>query len=115
MYLTNTLQAELITYFYPQRMTDDEAAAAQVKKHAEQRVGGMLDILEAQLEQSNGPWLLGRNYSIVDPYLMMLSRWTRAIQNPARNRPHLSKFLAAMVARPAVQRAFEMEELQPPF
>jgi glutathione S-transferase len=37
MYLTNTIQAELLYYFYPQRLSADEAAAAQVKTHAEQR------------------------------------------------------------------------------
>jgi glutathione S-transferase len=117
VYLTNTLQAELITYFYPHRLTDDEGAAAQVKRHAEARIsgeGGMLDILEAQLAQSGGPWLLGAHYTAADPYLMMLARWTRGMANPARNRKRLLGFLDAMAARPAVQRAFEQEGLKPP-
>ena len=116
-YLTNTLQAELITYFYPGRMTDDEAAATQVKQHAEARIsaeGGMLDILEAKLAQSGGPWLLGPHYTAADPYLMVMARWTRGMANPARNRKHLGRFLEAMAARPAVQRAFEQEGLKPP-
>ena len=117
VYLTNTLQAELITYFYPHRLTDDEGAAAQVKRHAEGRItdaGGMLDILEAQFAHSRGPWLLGAHYAAVDPYLMMLARWTRGMANPARNRKHLNAFLTAMAARPAVQRAFAQEGLMPP-
>lgn len=117
VYLTNTVQAELITYFYPNRMTDDEAAAAQVKRHAEARIsgeGGMLDILETQLAKSGGPWLLGAHYSAVDPYLMVMARWTRGMANPARNRKHLGRFLEAMAARPAVQRAFEQEGLKSP-
>lgn len=117
VYLTNTVQAELITYFYPNRMTDDEAAAAQVKRHAEARIsgeGGMLDILETQLAKNGGPWLLGAHYSAVDPYLMVMARWTRGMANPARNRKHLGRFLEAMAARPAVQRAFEQEGLKPP-
>jgi glutathione S-transferase len=116
IYLTNTLQAELITYFYPGRLTDDEAAAAQVKARAEERIsgqGGMLDIIENQLAQSGG-WLLGARYSAADPYLMMLARWTRGMAHPARDRSHLSRFLDAMAARPAVQRAFEQEGLKPP-
>ncbi|MFS8085426.1 MAG: glutathione S-transferase family protein [Acidobacteriota bacterium] len=117
VYLTNTLQTELITYFYPHRMTDDEAATAQVKKHAEAHVsgpGGMLDILDARLAQSGGPWLLGAHYTAADPYLMMLSRWTRGMANPARNRKHLARFLEQIAGRPAVQRAFEQEGLKPP-
>lgn len=117
VYLTNTLQAELITYFYPRRLTDDDATAEQVKRHAEARVSGegaMLDILDAQLARSGGPWLLGAKYSAADPYLMMLARWTRGMAHPANRRRHLKPFLDAMAVRPAVQRAFEQEGLKPP-
>jgi glutathione S-transferase len=117
VYLTNTVQAELLLYFYPERLTDDPAAALQVKQHAEARLtgdGGMLDILDAQLAKSGGPWLLGPRYSAADAYLMVLSRWTRMMANPARNRQHIGRFLEAMAARPAVQRAFEQEGLKPP-
>jgi len=115
IYLTNTLQTELITYFYPQRLADDEAAAAQVKRHAEERIGGMLDIIEAQLVASGGPYLLGDRYTAADPFLMMLSRWTRGTARPAKTMPHLARFLETMAARPAVQRAFTMEKLSPPW
>ena len=114
IYLTNTLQAELIIYFYPDRLTGDEATAAVVKKHAEARVGGMLEILDAQLGASGGPWLLGAQYSAADPYLMMLSRWTRAMDKPAKTYPRLGQYLQALAARPAVQRTFEQEGLEPP-
>jgi len=115
IYLTNTLQAELITYFYPERLADGEAAAAAIKQCAEQRVGGMLDILEAQLRKSGGPWLLGGRFSAVDPYLFMLCRWTRGMRNPARNRPLLKAFVERMMARPAIQAAHDQEGLKPPY
>lgn len=113
VYLTNTLQAELLTYFYPDRLTDDAAAAAQVKAHAESRVGAMLDLIESTLA-AGGPYLLGEHYSAVDPYLLMLARWTRLMQRPARQRPHLARYLDLMVSRPAVQRAFASEGLTAP-
>lgn len=119
MYLTNTLQTELISYFYPDRQVNDAMAAAQVKENAEQRVSGMLDILEAALkenaEQSRGPYLLGQQYSVADPYLLMLCRWTRAMHKPAKARPYLGAYLAQVFSRPAVRKAFEMEGLQAPF
>lgn len=114
VYLTNTLQAELITYFYPERLVDDEATAGQVKAHAEARVGGMLDLLDKTLAESGGSYLLGERYTAVDPYLFMLSRWTRMMHNPARNRSHLGAFLKMMVERPAIKRALEQEELGDP-
>ncbi|MEP7083900.1 MAG: glutathione S-transferase family protein [Betaproteobacteria bacterium] len=117
VYMSTTLQPELITYFYPHRLTDDKATAEQVQRHAEARVSGpgaMLDILDAQLARSGGPWLLGAQYSVADPYLMMLARWTRGMAEPANKRKHLRPFLDAMAERPAVRRTFEQEGLQSP-
>jgi glutathione S-transferase len=119
VYLTNTLQAELITYFYPDRLVDNAEQAAVVKRHAEERVGAMLDLMEKHLaeraEQGQGPFFLGEGLSAVDPYAFMLTRWTRGMQNPARNRPHLSRYQQMMLARPAVQQTFAAEGLREPF
>lgn len=115
MYLTNTVQAELLLYFYPERLTDDAAAAAQVKAHAERRVGEMLDLIEAALAAGTGPYLLGAKYSAVDAYLLMLCRWTRNMGRPARARPLLGRLLDTVMARPATQRAFAKEGIAAPF
>jgi len=113
---TNTLQAMLMLYFYGGRLLDEgnAEAAAQVKAHAEARVGGMLDQLDAQLASHGQDWLLGAAFSAVDPYTLMLCRWTRGFARPARSLPHLGPYLQRMLARPAVQRAFASEQLQPP-
>jgi len=114
IHLTNTVQAELITYFYPERQTDDAAAATQVKAHAEARVGGMLDRIEAALAE-RGPYLLCDDFSVADLYLLMLSRWTRGFAKPARNRPALRRLLDRLAERPAVQRVFAKEGIAAPF
>jgi glutathione S-transferase len=114
VYLTNTLQAELLTYFYPERLSNDAEATAQVKAHAEARIGGMLDLIENAFAVHGGPYLLGARYSAVDPYLLMLCRWTRNMGNPARNRRQLGGYLERLVARPAIQRAFAGEGLGAP-
>jgi glutathione S-transferase len=115
MWLTNTLQAALILYFYPQRWADDAAGAAQVKAHAEQKIAAMLDQLDAQLAAHGRPWLLGAGYSAVDPYALMLGRWTRGFARPARSLPHFGPYLQRMLQRAAVQRTFEQEGLAAPF
>ena len=114
-WLTNTLQAALLVYFYPERWADQPAAIAQVKAHAEASIGRMLDRLDAQLERHRGPWFLGAAFSAVDPYALMLCRWTRGFGRPARSLPHLQPWLARMLERPAVQRVFEQEELAEPW
>jgi glutathione S-transferase len=113
IHLTNTLQAELLTYFYPHRQTDDEAAAARLQAHAERRVGEMLDRIEPSL-QEGGPYLLGDTFSVADLYLFMLGRWTRGMANPARNRPALRRLMGRVAERPAVKRVFATEGLAAP-
>jgi glutathione S-transferase len=113
-YLTNTLQAEILIHSYPERLADDDAGAQAIKRHAHTRIAAMLDLIEAHL-QARGPWMLGRSYSAVDPFLFVLSRWTRNLASPARDRPAMKRLLDTMMERPAVQRAHEQEGLTPPF
>jgi len=112
-WLTNTLQAALIIYFYPERWADDAAAIAQVKAHAESKVGAMLDQLDAELARG-GPWLLGADFTAVDLYALVLCRWTRGFGRPARSLPQLGPYLQRVLARPAVQRAFATEGIGAP-
>ena len=120
MWLTNTLQATLIVYFYPERWVSEsegnDTDQADVKAHAEAKVGLMLDQLDAELARQGAthaqPWLLGANYSAVDIYTLMLCRWTRNFAPaPARSRAHLGPYLQRVLARPAVAKVFAAEGL----
>jgi glutathione S-transferase len=113
VWLTNTLQAALIIYFYPERWADDAAAIAQVKAHAEAKIGAMLDQFDAELA-ARGPWLLGAAFSAVDLYALVLCRWTRGFARPARSLPHLGPYLQRVLDRPAVRRAFASEGIAEP-
>lgn len=122
IWLTNTLQSTLIVYFYPERWMNESnsAGVAELKSHAQARVGPMLDQLDAELARQQAthsqPWLLGAAFSAVDIYAMMLCRWTRNFaSSPARNRAHLGPYLQRVLARPAVIRAFAAEGLVQPW
>lgn len=118
MWLTNTLQATLIVYFYPERWVEegDAEGAAQVKAKAHAKVIALLDQVEAQLAASGGPWFLGAGYSALDPYVFTLCRWTRNFPHgKARERATLGPYLQRMAERPAVQRVFAAEGLSAPF
>ena len=114
IWLSNTMQSALIVYFYPERWADDASAIAQVRAHAEAKVGAMLDQLDAQIA-AGGPWLLGASFGVVDLYAFVLCRWTRGFARPARTLPHLGPYLQRLLPRPAGQRAFATEALAPPF
>ena len=118
MWLTNTLQATLIVYFYPERWVTagNAAGAAEVKAAAETKIAGLLDQLDAELAKHGQDWFMGAHYTALDAYLFTLCRWTRNFASaPARGRAHLGPYLQRMLARPAVQRVMVAEQLQPPF
>ena len=118
VWLTNSPQALLKHYFYPERMLDagNTAGVAQLKAHAQAQVGQMLQQLDTQLATNGGPWLLGEAYSAVDPFAFMLCRWTRGFDHrPAREYTHIAPYLQRVLQRPAVQRAFEAEGLTAPW
>lgn len=118
MWLTNTLQSALVIYFYPERWMDEGNAdgAAELKAHAEHKIGGFLDQLDDELARHRGPWFAGEAYSALDPYVFTLCRWTRGfVSPPARTRVHLGPYLQRMLARPAVQRGLAVEQLSPPW
>jgi glutathione S-transferase len=116
-WMTNTLQAALIIYFYPERWMNEgnAAGAAELKGHAEAKIGEMLDQLDAQFASHGADWFCGARYGVLDPYAFVLCRWTRGFARPARSLPHLKPFLDRMLARPAVQRAFATEKLAAPY
>ncbi|MEO7128553.1 MAG: glutathione S-transferase [Rhodoferax sp.] len=117
VWLTNTLQATLIVYFYPERWVNSSniEGVAQVQAHAESRVRVLLGILDRELARHGGPWVLADRYTALDPYAMMLCRWTRNFNRPAREYPSLGPYLQRVLERPAVQRAFATEQLAPPW
>jgi len=117
MWLTNTLQPALIIYFYGERWMNagNAAGAAELKANAQQKIGAMLDQLDAEMARHGGPWFMGADYTALDAYVFTLCRWTRNFSaGPARERPHLGPYLQRVLARSAVQRVVASEKLVPP-
>ena len=116
LWLGNTLQPELMLFFYPERwLPSDAAAAAALRRVAQTHVGEMLAVLTSELQRHGGDWLLGETYSALDGYALMLCRWTRDHAVPARAHPVLSAYLHRLLSRPAVQRTLRAEELPAPW
>jgi glutathione S-transferase len=104
-------------YFYSERYVapGNASGAAEVKAAIEKKIEGLFDQLDAQLASHRGPLMMGERFTALDPYAFMLCRWTRGMQRPARTLPHLLPYLQRMLARPAVQRVFAVEDLSQPW
>lgn len=114
MYLTNTVQAEAHAFFYPAEHTTAAGDAAAVKAKADARLTAMFALLDRELA-ARGPYLLGANYSALDPYLAMLVRWGRFLADPPHRLAHVGKLARLVAERPAFVRAMEQEGLAAPY
>jgi glutathione S-transferase len=121
VWMTNSLQAMMVPYFYAERYVaaGNEAGASQVRQHAQTRIGELIGQLDTQLASHGQPWLLGETFSALDPYAFVLCRWTRSFKGaaakPARELPHLAPYLQRMLQRPAVQRVLADEQVSEPW
>ncbi|MCP5371631.1 MAG: glutathione S-transferase N-terminal domain-containing protein [Hyphomicrobiales bacterium] len=113
MFLTNTIQPDVLGYHYTDRYTTDPAAVPAVKAAFERRLGDWYGIVDAALAE--GPYLLGETFSAADLYLFMVARWGRALTAPPGGYAHLGPFLRRLAERPCVVRAFEAEGLAAPY
>lgn len=117
VWLSATLQAQMPMYFYADRYVapGNTAGAQEVKALTEARIAGLVDQIEGRLAGHGGPWFLGERYSALDPYALMLTRWTRGMQRPARTLPAIGAWQQRLLARPAVRATFEAEGLAAPW
>lgn len=69
------------------------------------------DALDWAQRNAAGPYLLGERYSIIDPYLFVMLRWAQYIEIPRQHWDNLSEWQQRCSARPAVQRALQIEGL----
>ncbi|WP_066709159.1 glutathione S-transferase family protein [Celeribacter ethanolicus] len=112
IFLTNSLQEELMIWQYPERLTgSDTHAEAVVKAGSEARINAYLDVIEAHLAE-DGPYFMGDRISAADFYLTMLCRWARPMATPPRSYPSISRLLDLMTKRPSVQRAYAAEGIE---
>ncbi len=63
-YLTNTLQAELMVYYYPQKHTTDESALSSIVEAQHARIGESLAVLDQLL--ATRQYLLGEQLTACD-------------------------------------------------
>lgn len=109
MYLTNTVQAELMVYFYPQKHTTDVKVVESIIEAQEIRVTEMFKLLDRELENKN--FLIGNTISVCDYFLFMLAVWADEFKNPPLSFNNLSRYLRKLAKRDAIIAVCKKENL----
>ncbi len=112
MLLTNTIQPDHMAFFYPERYTTDARGTAAVAAAAEERLSKSYSVVDEALRR-DGPYLLGRDPSVADFYLLMLIRWGAQQRNPPKYSSGIRRCAELLLQRASVQRAAATERLEP--
>jgi glutathione S-transferase len=89
------------------RWADEEASFADMKRKVPEIVGACFDLIETRM--FGGPWAMGEDYTVADPYLFTLAQWLEGDGvDPARF-PRVADHRARMAQRGSVRKAIEQE------
>jgi glutathione S-transferase len=84
------------------RWADDPAAHQAMKVKVTQNMGDYFEIIENRMFR--GPWVMGEQYSIADPYLFTLSNWLEGDGVDIKKFPRVAGHFERMKERPAVAK-----------
>lgn len=103
MYLTNTLQPAYIRYYYPDRITADANGTAAVQTAAKAELDAIYRHIDKHLAK-HGPYLLGKQMSAADFYLLMLSFWQEPVPELYKRFPKVKRLADNLRKRPAIKK-----------
>ena len=86
----------------------DREASDEVKEFAKKSLSGRLDWIDARL--GDGPFLMGEELTLPDPYLFVITRWTDKVIGLDRW-PNLRAFYERMLQRDSVRNVLQFEGL----
>jgi glutathione S-transferase len=107
VYLCSTVHVAHAHRMRGYRWADDADAIAAMRKKVPQSVGECFALIEQKMLK--GPWVMGEQYTIADPYLYTLAQWLEADGVDVATIPRVADHRARMKERPAVRKAIAEE------
>ncbi len=107
-FLASAVHIALRQIIRPERLTREDQSHPGVQSSGHEALGRFFKEIEGKLI---GPWALGEQFTIVDPYLTFFHRMGHRVGHDMSQYPRWVKHAEAMLARPAVQRTMEREEI----
>jgi glutathione S-transferase len=89
------------------RWADDPAAIEAMQRKVPATMTECFELIEQKLLQ--GPWVMGDEYTICDPYLFTIASWLEGDGVDTGRMPRVLAHRRRMLARPAVQKAVAEE------
>jgi len=90
------------------RWVDDPAAMEAMKRKVPETMGDCFGLIESRMFQ--GPWVMGAEYTICDPYLFTIARWLEGDGVDTARFPKVRAHLERMAERGAVRKVLAEEK-----
>ena len=87
------------------RWADEQASFDDMKAKVAQTMHECFALIEDELIE--GPWVMGEQYTVCDPYLLTISRWLESDGVERSEFPKVDRQAALMRARDPVRRAWK--------
>lgn len=108
LYLASTVHVAHAHRHRGARWADSEAAFEAMRLKVPQNMTDCATLIENRYLK--GPWVMGAQYTICDPYLFMVARWLKVDGVDETAFPNILAHRARMEARPAVQSVMKHHE-----
>jgi len=106
-YLCSTLHVAHAHRMRGHRWADEAASFADMQRKVPQSVGACYDMIEARMLR--GPWVMGSDYTVADPYLFTLAQWLETDGVDPKRIPKVMDHRRRMSERATVKKAIAEE------
>lgn len=107
-YLCSTVHINHAHKMRGPRWATEESSFADMKRKVPQTMAACFALIERDMVK--GPWVMGEQYTICDPYLFTLASWLEGDSVDIAQFPKVADHYKRMSARPAVQKVLAEEK-----
>jgi glutathione S-transferase len=107
-YLCSTVHVAHAHKMRGARWATEESSFADMKRKVPQTVGASFALIERDMLK--GPWVMGEQYTICDPYLFTIALWLEGDSVDLSTLPKVADHRKRMSERPAVRKVLAEEK-----
>ena len=106
-YLCSTLHVAHAHRVRGYRWAYEASSFADMQRKVPESVSACYDLIETSMLR--GPWVMGKAYTVADPYLFTLAQWLEDDGVNPKRFPRVIDHRSRMAERPSVKRALAVE------
>ena len=107
-YLCSTVHVAHAHKLRGARWATEESSFADMKRKVPETMSACFALIERGMLK--GPWVMGDNYTICDPYLFTIAQWLEGDSVDIKSMPKVADHFKRMTERPAVRKVLEQEK-----